>query len=159
MTNLASRDFASLLDDLVAASAEKTEDSVAPPSIPFDYLAVADELHSGRVTVADDVVAAEYGDTSSEDFATFLSQAAEIESEESESAAAKLSIEPEMIAGELELDRSDADFGQIRRRFAFANHPDRVPVSLRERALIRMQVANMLIDSAERLAAPMPTQP
>jgi hypothetical protein len=28
------------------------------------------------------------------------------------------------------------------------NHPDRVPPHLRQRAMIRMQIANMLIDEA-----------
>ena len=53
------RDFASLLDDLFVAS-EKGEEEGARPSIPFDYLSVADELHSGRIKVAGESVAAEY---------------------------------------------------------------------------------------------------
>ena len=40
----------------------------------------------------------------------------------------------------------------MRRSFAFANHPDRVAPHLRQRAMIRMQVANMLIDEAKRRA-------
>jgi hypothetical protein len=61
-------------------------------------------------------------------------------------------IDPESIAVELGLDRPGADFGQVRRSFAFANHPDRVPAHLRQRAMTRMQVANMLIDEAKRKA-------
>ena len=45
-----------------------------------------------------------------------------------------------------------ADLGRMRRSFAFANHPDRVAPHLRQRAMIRMQVANMLIDEAKRRA-------
>ena len=40
-----------------------------------------------------------------------------------------------------------------RRAFAFKNHPDRVAPHLRQRAMVRMQVANMLIDEAEQKAA------
>jgi hypothetical protein len=42
-----------------------------------------------------------------------------------------------------------------RRRFAVANHPDRLPVEFRANATIRMKLANMLIDEASgRLARP-----
>jgi hypothetical protein len=58
------------------------------------------------------------------------------------------------IAAELGLDAPAAkvDFGRFRRNFAFANHPDRVAPHLRQRAMVRMQVANMLIDEAKRRA-------
>jgi len=63
-------------------------------------------------------------------------------------------IDPESIAAELGLNqpKSTADFGRMRRSFAFTNHPDRVAPHLRQRAMIRMQVANMLIDEAKRRA-------
>lgn len=53
---------------------------------------------------------------------------------------------------ELGLDRAKgtADFNRLRRSFAFRNHPDRVAPHLRQRAMVRMQVANMLIDDARR---------
>ena len=53
------RDFASLLDDLFVAT-EKSEDAGPRPTIPFDYLAVAEELHSGRIKVSSNSAAAEY---------------------------------------------------------------------------------------------------
>lgn len=37
-----------------------------------------------------------------------------------------------------------------RRRFAAANHPDRLPADFRANATIRMKLANMLIDEATR---------
>lgn len=37
-----------------------------------------------------------------------------------------------------------------RRRFAAANHPDRLPADFRASATIRMKLANMLIDEATR---------
>jgi hypothetical protein len=43
---------------------------------------------------------------------------------------------------------SDNDLYQLRRRFAFARHPDRVPASEREAADREMARANMLIDAA-----------
>ena len=53
------RDFASLLDDLFTAN-ERPEEPAPRPTIPFDYLTVADELHSGRIKVSGDAAAAEY---------------------------------------------------------------------------------------------------
>ena len=41
----------------------------------------------------------------------------------------------------------------MRRSFALANHPDRVAPHLRQRAMVRMQLANMMIDDAKRRAA------
>ena len=53
------RDFASLLDELIATT--PADEAPAPRMhIPFDYLSVADELHSGRIKVSADAVAAEY---------------------------------------------------------------------------------------------------
>lgn len=146
----AGRDFAALLDDLVAASDEATEEMPARPSIPFDYLAVADDRPSGRVTVADTVLEAEYGDTAADDVSAFLFEAANAAFRDEREDAVAPSTDPEAIALELGLDRQGADLGKVRRRFAFANHPDRVAPHLRERASARMQVANMLIDDAER---------
>ncbi|MDR7031942.1 MULTISPECIES: hypothetical protein [unclassified Mesorhizobium] len=63
-------------------------------------------------------------------------------------------VDPDSIAAELGLDRdvADMDFNRLRRGFAFDNHPDRVAPHLRQRAAIRMQIANMLIDDARRRA-------
>ncbi|SFO78617.1 hypothetical protein SAMN03159463_02946 [Mesorhizobium sp. NFR06] len=149
-------DFASLLDELIVAS-EKGEEG-ARPSIPFDYLSVADELHSGRIKVAGESVAAEYRESGADlaaEFAALLDQAKlALAGEEHQPEEQLPPIDPEAIAGELGLDRParNADFGRIRRNFAFANHPDRVAPHLRQRAMIRMQVANMLIDEAKRRA-------
>jgi len=67
---------------------------------------------------------------------------------------ARAGLYPESIAAELGLNqpKSATDFGRMRRSFAFSNHPDRVAPHLRQRAMIRMQVANMLIDEAKRRA-------
>lgn len=154
----AKRDFASLLDDLFVASDKgdgiEGEETGARPSIPFDYLSVADELHSGRIKVS----AADYREAGADlaaEFAALLDHAKLALAGEEPKPEEKLPpIDPESIAVELGLDpsKSVADFGRMRRSFAFTNHPDRVAPHLRQRAMIRMQVANMLIDEAKRRA-------
>lgn len=139
------RDFASLLDELIAESISNHQPAVRS-NIPFDYLSVADELHSGRISVSPDVVAAEY--RQAEATAEALFAAAEVARAEE----VLPSIEPDAILQELGLGgRVAADeLARKRRTFAFKNHPDRVAPHLRQRAMVRMQVANMLIDEAER---------
>jgi hypothetical protein len=149
------RDFASLLDDLFVAK-PPAEESARPPSIPFDYLSVADELHSGRIKVSGEQAAAEYRRTNQEfeaELAALLAAAEPLLAEEAP-AESLPSIEPAAIASELGLDtaKGAADFSRLRRSFAFRNHPDRVAPHLRQRAMVRMQVANMLIDDARRRA-------
>jgi hypothetical protein len=139
-------DFAALLDDLIAASLSEAEQP-GRPTIPFDYLSVADELHSGRIRVSPNAVAAEY--RAADATADTLSQA----SNEADTAKEEplLSTDPQAIWNELGLAQADPDeLGRKRRVFAFRNHPDRVAPHLRQRAMVRMQVANMLIDEMER---------
>ena len=139
-------DFASLLDDLFQAP-EADHGLEKRPTIPFDYLSVADELHSGRIKVANEA-AAEYRDIAAPETAfDALLAAADLPPVEELPA-----IDPDVIARELGLEKLKAarDFGRLRRDFAFRNHPDRVAPHLKERAIQRMQVANMLIDEAKR---------
>ncbi|MEP9395884.1 hypothetical protein [Mesorhizobium sp. KR2-14] len=154
------RDFASLLDDLFVAQ-PLIEESASKPSIPFDYLAVADELHSGRIKVTNDVAAAEYREASENfeaGFAALLASLDALAAERAEPEEELPSVDPEAIARELDLATAkvSADFSRLRRTFAFHNHPDRVAPHLRQRAMVRMQVANMLIDDAKRRAAKPP---
>lgn len=150
------RDFASLLDELLVDS--RIEDQSVPPTVSFDYLAVAEELLSGRIKVADDKVAAEYDATSGtlDDKVEALFEAAGAYIERPELGAELPPVEPEAILRELGLKASTnaAELARIRRAFAFKNHPDRVAPHLRQRAMVRMQVANMLIDDARRRARP-----
>jgi hypothetical protein len=151
----AKRDFATLLDDLFVSSDEPKETG-ARPAIPFDYLSVVDELHSGRIKVSGDALAAEYRETGADmaaEFSALLEQARLALADEPPAPEEVLPpIDPESIAAELGLDRpvDDIELGRLRRTFAFGNHPDRVAPHLRARAIIRMQVANMLIDEARR---------
>lgn len=142
-------DFAALLDELLAGALTEEQPGMARhPSV--DYLSVAEDLHSGRIKVSPDSVAAEYrqaaaGEEASEALFAALGQPL---------VEALPDIEPEAISRELGLSAAVApkDLSRKRRSFAFENHPDRVAPHLRQRAMVRMQVANMLIDEAERKA-------
>ncbi|MCX7303374.1 MAG: hypothetical protein NTV73_03395 [Hyphomicrobiales bacterium] len=143
------------------AAEEQAEPAGPRPTIPFDYLAVAEELHSGRIKVSGDAVAAEYRDSGAAieaELDALLSDAGVAKSaapatEMSVEPAIELPVEPETIAVELGLDDAKpADLGRLRRVFALKNHPDRVQPHLRANALKRMQVANGLIDDAKRRA-------
>ena len=148
------RDFASLLDDLFVAT-DVPEEAAPRPTIPFDYLAVADELHSGRIKVSSDSATAEYratGASFEDELAAFLT-VTEAEAAPEAEPEAPMPLEPEAIAKELGIHSADAaELGKMRRNFALKNHPDRVAPHLRQRALARMQVANGLIDEAKRRA-------
>jgi hypothetical protein len=141
-------------------AADKPAESGPRPTIPFDYLAVAEELHSGRIKVSSEDAAAGYravGEGVEAELKALLDdvrlEAAASEGPTDEITAETLPIEPEAIASELGLHGADiAALGRLRRAFALRNHPDRVPPHLRQRALQRMQVANGLIDEAKRRA-------
>jgi hypothetical protein len=144
-----------LLDDLFVASAGDGQ-GAAKPSIPFDYLAVVDELHSGRIKVSGEALAEHYREAGTDLAAEFAALLADVDLADPGMAreAALPPVDPASIAAELGLDRPGADLRRLRRDFAFANHPDRVAPHLRQRAAVRMQVANMLIDEARRKALP-----
>lgn len=158
------RDFASILDDLATvrnggdAEASSAERVGAAPSIQFDYLEVADELHSGKIRAALDPAAVRYGDAvtiAEYELQALLDEIAIEPDEKPPVVNLPEATDPTSIASELGLAEADLPrLAAIRRRFAFANHPDRLPPHLRTRALRRMQVANMLIDEAERRLAP-----
>jgi hypothetical protein len=155
----ADRGFAALLDDLFAAPPRAAEVS-APPSMRMDYLSVAEELHSGRIKVSPDYAAAEYQEMQAGHEGSFAAVLANLErlAERIVPDEKLPPIDPDSIAAELGLgaDKPRVDFGRLRRSFAFANHPDRVAPHLRQRAMVRMQIANMLIDDAKRGAARAP---
>ncbi|THK38226.1 hypothetical protein EHS39_09505 [Ensifer sp. MPMI2T] len=56
------------------------------------------------------------------------------------------------VAAELALEEQEtaATLAAKRRRFAAANHPDRLPAEFRANATVRMKLGNMLIDEASR---------
>jgi len=126
-------------------------------TIPFDYLSVADELHSGRIKVSSESATSEYREAGEAIEAELEALLDEVGVEEPAQPEVELvetpSIEPDAIALELGLaDAGPADLGRLRRAFALKNHPDRVAPQMRQLALKRMQVANGLIDDAKRRA-------
>lgn len=146
-----------MLDDLFVAAEEPAEPAPRA-TIPFDYLAVAEELHSGRIKVSGGEAAAEYREAAEGVEAELEALLGEVDLEENTTEPSieilvELPVEPETIAVELGLDEAkSADLGRLRRIFALKNHPDRVPAHLRQNALKRMQIANGLIDEAKRRA-------
>jgi len=137
------RDFASLLDDLLIDEAARRS-AAAKATSSIDFLGVIDELGSGLV-VPDGVAAAGYREQLGEALD-------EIVIPDAEPAPPPPSTDPHEIARELGLSgrKGRNELDAMRRRFALANHPDRVVPELREVAMVRMQVANMLIDEAKR---------
>lgn len=158
MASAKNGDFASLLDDLLQAAAipedEGRDEGAAAPTIPFDYLSVVDELHSGRIRVSGEEASAEYRSSS----AAIEEALREIDLKRDEIAPPPLqpetwpSVEPVDIARELGLEKLKraGELARLRRSFAFDNHPDRVAPRLRDHAIVRMQIANTLIDEALR---------
>jgi len=146
-----------LLDDLFVAAEEPAEPAPRA-TIPFDYLAVAEELHSGRIKVSSGEAAAEYREAAEGVEAELEALLGEVGVEENAAEppaeiVVELPVEPATIAVELGLNEAKpADLGRLRRVFALKNHPDRVPAHLRQNALKRMQIANVLIDEAKRRA-------
>lgn len=136
------RDFSAMLDELLAEHVAESEDG-RPAS--FDYLDVVEELHSGRIKVAGQAAEAEYREAA--DGGTPKAKTGDRRKE------TLPPIEPDAIARELGLKglraRLPKNYDRLRRDFARRNHPDRVAEHLRARALIRMQIANSLIDEAK----------
>lgn len=140
MSVLKKRDFAALLDDLLAESASESRAEPSAPSV--DYLAVADELYSGRIVISPDYATAAYAATGGDEVLLAESALDVLE---------RLETDPDAIARELGLadGKGPDDLDGLRRRFAMKNHPDRVDPEIRAHAMIRMQIANMLIDQAK----------
>lgn len=139
-------DFATFLDEAIAAAEAERPASVRP-SIPFDILQAGDDAGGGPVRASEAIAAAEY----------LFSTVAGITTPEPEGPAM---MEPPptdalSIARELGLtgrEKPEA-LDRMRRDFAFANHPDRVAADLRDGAIVRMQIANRMIDEAKQRLA------
>ena len=132
------RDFASFLEELLTESEEKAGRTrvAAPPSVPFTFL--------------DDTVTGEGPDAVDQASAAYMSLREELLAE-----IAAPDTDPDAIARELGLGgiKTRKALDRLRRKFAFDNHPDRVRPQWRDRAMIRMQIANRLIDETKRRLA------
>lgn len=153
MTNM-QRDFTALLDELLATDAAR--ESVAAPSVAVDILSVVEEL--GHISVTGKAVEDEYREMSSPDLSDKLDSLFEAVLEKQPAPEPEPSTDPDDISRELGLGsgKRAEELARLRRSFAFRNHPDRVAPHMRERAMTRMKVANMLIDEARQRAAARP---
>ena len=144
-------DFASLLDDLISASnaAAATGPDGAAPSLKYDLLAQIERIQAENLPLFQDRALREYGDHA---------EAAPAKAADDHAASLEPALEdlffldPDSIARELGIAATNnrADLDRARRAFALRYHPDRVPEQFRDRAALRMQIANMLIDEAKR---------
>lgn len=142
MSGFTTKDFASLLGDAIAA-ADADRDPIVRPGIPFDFLQAQEDSFAGSAET-DAAAAAEYLFAAVGDFSVAPDLSVLMEM--------LPSTDPLEISAELGLSgrETPAELDRIRRDFAFANHPDRVAADLRDRAMHRMQIVNMMIDDAKR---------
>jgi len=140
MTGNGRIDFSTILDELIA---DRVQTGGAAPGGPaIDYLSVADEL-TGHISISDEGAKATYRDIEESLATLFAVEAPPLEPlppTDRASVAAELALGRAVIPQELD---------RIRREFARDNHPDRVPDHMRDCAMIRMQLANVLIDEAK----------
>ena len=140
MSAFTTKDFATLLDEAIAEAEAHEGPAYARTTIPFDVLAEG----QGGEPVSDAAAAAEY-----------LFAMADAPPVAPIAPPAPLpdlpSTEPAAIARELKLTGREKPetLDRLRREFAFRNHPDRVAPELRQRAIVRMQIANRMIDDAK----------
>ena len=140
MSAFTTKDFATLLDEAIAEAEAQEGPAYARTTIPFDVLAEG----QGGEPVSDAAAAAEYL------FA--MADAPPVAPMAPPAPLPELpSTEPAAIARELKLTGREKPetLDRLRREFAFRNHPDRVAPELRQRAIVRMQIANRMIDDAK----------
>ena len=147
-------DFTELLDDLLAASAEAVDDTddLAAPSLRVDLLAQIERLQAHSRPLFADKVMKEYGENSVGG-TTGRKEAPQQKTPDLQPALDDLFfLDPQSISRELGIEGMSKveHLDRARRSFAMRYHPDRVPEEMRERAVLRMQIANMLIDEAKR---------
>ncbi|MCB1453509.1 MAG: hypothetical protein KDJ43_07670 [Rhizobiaceae bacterium] len=147
------RDFASVLDQLMAEAAAARDDSAPSPAIQLDPLSVAEELCSGGIVFSTEELTARYADEmhNPDDNQTDPAKP-RVNAPPLDPGMEALNTDRQSIARELGLDgrHPPRDLDGLRRRFAAHNHPDLVAPHLRADAMIRMQTANMLIDEAKK---------
>lgn len=143
-------DFTSLLDELIAASeaAEDNEREGLAPSLQVDMLAQIERLQAENVALFPDRAIHEYGQNNGAEKIRTVETPANLEPALED----LFFLDPETISRELGIQARSKpeDLDRARRTFAPRYHPDRVPEEFRDRAALRMQIANMLIDEAKR---------
>lgn len=144
-------DFTSLLDELLAASreADVLEAADGPaPSLQVDMLAQIERLQAENVGLFADRGMKAYGDS----MGGVSAPRAGAEPNLEPALEDLFFLDPESISRELGIKAKSKpeELDRARRTFAMRYHPDRVPEEFRDRAALRMQIANMLIDEAKR---------
>lgn len=142
------RDFASLLDDLIEEAAA-SEGATLAPSLRFDMLEQIERIRAETPALAGEEAIRSY------ELASVGMPDLKVSGEpqrEQPLPTDRASIERELA---ITPKSSRAELDRLRRDFARRNHPDGVANHLRQRAMVRMQIANMLIDEArDRLPRP-----
>ncbi len=142
------RDFAALLDDLIEEAAAN-EGATLAPSLRFDMLEQIERIRAETPALAGEEAIRSYEMASSA--APAFRPVIET-SREPPFPTDRASIERELA---ITSKSSRTELDRLRRDFARRNHPDGVANHLRQRAMVRMQIANMLIDEArDRLPRP-----
>ena len=149
-------DFTSLLDELIAASdaAAHAEEDGVPPSLRVDLLAQIERLQAENSALFADRAMHAYCENAA------VSSRTGANPPEPPVTPAHLQpalddlffLDPESISRELGIvsKSKPEELDKARRAFAMRYHPDRVPEEFRDRAALRMQIANTLIDNAKR---------
>lgn len=137
------KSFGDLLDELISTAPQELETGPAP-TLRGDLLDQIERLQGANAPLFDVSAHRAYKEP------TLAPEVIEA----LDTLMPDLSTDPEVIARELEIGRhrTAADLDRARRRFAFANHPDRLAPHLRDRAVERMSIANGLIDTAKGAA-------
>lgn len=146
----ARKDFASYLDRLLARDRGEERVHVEGPSLHVDLLDQIERIKTNTPSLADEPAIERYraAELALEEAAPRVGTAAK-------AWAARNSIDVADIARELAIPKGarSSQLDKLRRSFAQANHPDLAPQEMRQRAEMRMQIANMLIDKAKSQAA------
>ncbi|TYR31101.1 hypothetical protein FY036_16880 [Mesorhizobium microcysteis] len=148
-------DFGSLLDQLIAAADEVESDeglATLSPSLRVDMLDQIERLQAENIELFRDRAAQEYGENAGSGEAPPVKPATATPAHLQPALEDLFFLDPESISRELGIKpKSKPDeLDRARRAFAMRYHPDRMPEELRDRAALRMQIANMLIDEAKR---------
>lgn len=147
-------DFTTLLDELMEATRQAEErenaDGLAP-SLQIDMLEQIERLQAENVTLFADSAFHEYRVNG---HAGVRSPKPSVDAPGDLQPALEdlFFLDPDSISRELGIKARSRpeELDRARRAFAKRYHPDRVPEEFRARAVLRMQIANMLIDEAKR---------
>ncbi len=156
-------DFTELLDDLLAASAEAEEggDDVVAPSLRVDLLSHIERLQAHSQPLFTEGAMREYREAAADAAPRRPEQPKPARPASHQHGGVPdlqpalddlFFLDPQSISRELGIDDKSRpeDLDRARRAFAMRYHPDRMPHEMRERAALRMQIANVLIDEAKR---------